>query len=496
MRRLSLLAAVLVPLSTSLAHAGQPIHPNAPWARKPDDARPAAIQAAPRDEHFWEGDMLRTVAQPPDVVGAMAYGPTVGVLYLAMDGVTIEPNCPNGDLANGSLNCSPLVEGETTFPAYGNGSARAALYQELLDFYDPFNIVVTVNRPPDFLPYTMAVVGGSAGLAGQGGGVCGIANVQCDGLKRNHVSLTFPDSCGGVAEIAAQETSHNWGLEHVDDQSDLMFPFNNGGFKTFVDNCNAVDHSTGGATTQCGYIHEVYCPAGGGEQQNSYQELLGVFGPREEDTVAPEIVEISPADGSTFTTSDSIAITAKITEDSNFVGGKWTWLEGLPPDVDEYTRCTNNVCTDDYPLGNDFDPNEVNWDLVNLTEPPAGTYSFKFEVLDAYGHADEATITFTVIEGGPSDTGVVDDGGPDGGGSGGDGTGGDDGASDGGSDAGTADDGTPTTVGVTGGDGPAERGCACGVDPTARSLAPMVGLLVCAGRRRRGGGRKADTARS
>lgn len=495
MPRLPWIAAALVQIVPTLAAAGAPIHPDVPWARTPDDDWPLATPTPTREQHVWEGDMLRTDAPAPDAIPAMAYEPTVGILYLAMEGVTISPDCSNGEIANGALNCSPLVSSETNFPAYGNGSAQAALYQELLDYYDAFNIVVTVNRPPEYLPYTMAVVGGSASQAGLGGGVCGVANVQCDGLKRNHVSLTFPDSCGGVAETAAQETSHNWGLEHVDDPTDLMYPFNNGGFKAFLDACNAVDHSTGSGTTQCGYIHEIYCPSGGGEQQNSYQELLGVFGPREVDTIAPEIVEIHPTDGTTFTTADSINITARITEDSNFIGAKWTWLEGLPDEIDEYTRCTNNVCTADYPLGTDFDPNAVNWDLVNLTDTPPGTYSFKFEVLDAYGNGDAKTITFEVIEGGPSDTGIVDDGGS----GGGDGTGGGDSASGGpddgtGGEAGSAGEGA-TSIGQSGDDGAGDRGCACGVERAAGRLAPLVGLVALARRRRRASVRGPATAR-
>ncbi|MFO0636078.1 MAG: hypothetical protein U0168_24840 [Nannocystaceae bacterium] len=365
---------------------------------------------------------------------AMAYEAAPGILYVEMNGVTLSPSCGNGDAANAALNCSPLVDAQTQFPPYGNGSAQAATFQELQNYYEPFNIVMSTQRPPDWLPYTMAVIGGASN---QGGGVCGVANVACDGLKRNHVSLTFPESCGGVSETAAQETSHNWGLEHTDDQSDLMYPFNNGGFKTYVDACNDISHATGSGTTQCGYIHEVYCPAGGGEQQNSYQELMGVFGPREVDTVAPMITSTVPEDGATISTHDSVLITATVAEDSNFLGAKWTWLEGLPEGVDEYTRCTNNVCTQDYALTPGTDPNEVAWDFANMMGAPPGTYSFQFEVMDAYGNYDSRTITVEVVEdaaeggsgegsGGGSEGGSAEGGSADGTGSdgGADGTGG------------------------------------------------------------------------
>jgi hypothetical protein len=396
----------------------------------------------------------------------------------------LSPNCGSGDTANSALNCSPLVDQDTNFPAYGNGSAQASLFQELANYYEPFNLVMTSDRPPDWLPYTMAVVGGSAALAGLGGGVCGVANVACDGLKRNHVSLNFPESCGGVAETAAQETSHNWGLEHVNDSQDLMYPFNNGGFKEFKNECNAIDHSTGDGVTQCGYIHEIYC---GEEQQNSYAELMGVFGPRVADTVPPEITDIQPADGASFTTDDAIVITARTSEDSTFLAAKWTWIEGLPEDMDEYTVCTNNVCTGDYPLGVGFDPNEVQWDMIQLTQAPVGTYSFQFEVMDGYGQYATETITFEVVQGGDDDTADTGDTDPTADDDDGDGTGvnddGDDDDDDGDDD--DDDESGSDTLPADGDDGSTGRGCNCrspGDLPSA--FAGLLAGLVVIRRRR------------
>lgn len=495
--------AVLLGLCASPALAADPIAPGIPWARQAHErvARDFAGATAPLSaealvgvEGHWEGDMyFGPDGMPADAFTqlgrapehAMAYEPTVGILYLAMGGVSLSSSCGGGDVANAAKNCSPLVTGEVDFPAYGNGSAQASLFQELANYYEPFNLVMTAERPPDWLPYTMAVVGGSAAQAGLGGGVCGVANVACDGLKRNHVSLTFPESCGGVAETAAQETSHNWGLEHVNDTQDLMYPFNNGGFKTFKDECNPIDHSTGGGTTQCGYIHEIYC---GEEQQNSYAELLGVFGPREIDTIAPEIIDIQPADGSSFTTDDDILVTARASEDSTFVGAKWTWMEGLPEDLEEYTVCTNNVCTADYPLGVGFDPNEVEWDMVQLSSAPAGTYSFKFEIMDGYGQYATETITFEVVQAGEddtADTGATDptDGDDDGTGDDGD-TEGDDDDDDGDDDDDDGDSGSDTLP-ADGGDDGSKNGCNCRASADAAPFGAWLLVALVAVRRRR-----------
>lgn len=452
------------------------------------------------DRDGWSHTLLEGLGLPPPL-HAENYEPGVGVLYVAMEGVTLRPNCGNGDSANAALNCSPLVDAETNFPAMANGGGQqAALFQQLQSFYEPFNLVLSTNRPPDFLPYTMAVVGGSSQLAGHNG-ACGVANVACDGLKRNHVSLTFPESCGGSAGTAAQETAHNWGLEHTDNTGDLMYPFNMGGVQSFVNNCMTISHATGDGITQCDYIHEAYCPAGGGEQQNSFGELMGVFGPRQGDTTTPEIVDLQPANGSVFTSSDAFTVTAGVNENSTMVGVKWTWLEGLPPDTESLTKCTNNVCDSDFNPGVSYDVGEISWDFINLAQPPAGTYSFQLEVVDAYGNYTSQITTVQVTDDGSDggddgddgvddgdDDGGVDDGGDDGGvddgGDDGDDDGGDDGSDDG-------DDGADGTGGDGGADGGAVDRGGCRVTPDGEPTVPwsrasaLLGLLLLVGGRRR-----------
>ena len=495
MARLSAIFVGLCVLAPSVADAEEPrlMRDDVPWALHPgDDLDKTPFErlygVAEEDladvDAFWDGNLLYTKDSgarevleqqglPPQ--HAVSYEASPGVLYVAMNGVTLTGPCgAGGETANAAKKCSALVDAETSFPPAGSGGQQAALFNQLADYYEPFDIVLTTSEPPEWMPYTMAVIGGSAGNAGQPGGVCGVANVQCDGLRRNHVSLTFPGSCGGSAETAAQETAHNWGLEHTDNTTDLLYPFNTGGFKTFVDDCMDISHATGDGVTQCDYIHEEYCPGGGGEQQNTYQELLGVFGPRTPDNQAPSIVEMSPPDGSTFTTADSFTVSARIEENSNFVAVRWE-LQGGDTTL---TRCSNNVCDQDFNAGVGFDPNEVDWDFTTLTTPPAGEYTLTFEVLDAYGGYDTQTITVTVTEaegsgsgdptGSGDETGDETDG-PDGG------TGGetDGNASDPGSDSDSTpgggsnggpddDDATDTdSVGGMGDDGGGDEGCAC-----------------------------------
>ena len=58
---------------------------------------------------------------------------------------------------------------------------------------------------------------------------------------------------------------------------------------------------------------------------------------------------MTPADGSTFTTDDSFTVSARIEENSNFVAVRWE-LQGGETTL---TRCSNNVCDQDFNAGLD-----------------------------------------------------------------------------------------------------------------------------------------------
>ncbi len=509
-----LILCSIVALAPVAAEAGLPTA--LPWVERPDDGLRGPIsrqvlgqdlEAADWPEGFWVGDMyigpdsfaeqqLKAMGIP---LPAGAYEPTPGVLFLAMDGLTLRSYCGRGDSANAAANCSALVDNDTNFPAYGSSSEKDSLQQTVEGYFAAFDLVITQNRPPDYLAYTMAVIGGTSANAGQGGGTCGVANVSCDGLKRNHVSLTFPSSCPGTASTVGQETAHNWGLEHTDVESDLLYPYNTGGTKSFRNECMDIVPRPGGKPLVCSYIHEIYCPAGGGTQQNSQTELLGVFGPRTPDSTAPEIMDMQPIDGSEFVPADTIQITARVVENSNFAGVRWTWLNADPSIANEdgtYTRCTNNMCDDEMNLGLDIDFDNLALDFINLNGAPPGMYSFRLEVMDAYGNSDMEEVTFTVVGDGTTPTGTDtsttttttagSDGSSDGGG--GTGTGPGPGTETGGGTSGPEETtGAPTATGPTGG-GTMEdpNGCACQARFGNVPVWAAFGLLPFFARRRRG----------
>ena len=496
---------------------GQPIAPAAPWAVAPEGPRsnlevltgkridPRTLPTIRSGTLMYAGDsmsmdMFKALELPPPLPG-FGQDPTPGILYLAMDGVTLKPTCGGAQVANSALNCSPLVDKETVFPAAGSAQVKAAILQKLQKYYADFNLLIANQRPPDWVPYTMAVIGGTSGNAGQPNGVCGIANVACDGAKRNHVSLSFPGSCGAAAETAAQESAHNFGLEHTDNDNDIMYPYL-AGATTFRAECMPISHATGSGVTQCGYVHKIYCPAGAGEQQDSHGELIGVFGPHVSDTTKPTIASITPEDGAVFTTADTFSINATITDDSNFVAAKWSWIEGLPEDLAEsgYTRCTNQVCDDDYPAWSKVDQS---WQFLTLTKPPAGSYKFKFETMDMAGNYSTQTISVTVEAEGGSDDGTTtattatsddsgssptegssSDGGSDSGATPTEGGGGGSGITGAATDAGSGSGSDSGTAGGGGGDG----GCRVAGTTGTTGPASLLLLLALGARRRRRAG--------
>jgi MYXO-CTERM domain-containing protein len=174
-----------------------------------------------------------------------------------------------------------------------------------------------------------------------------------------------------------------------------------------------------------------------------------------------------------------------VAENTNFIAMKFT-LEGGGETLK--TRCTNNVCDDDFDLMAGFDPNDVPFEFTRLAQAPEGTYTVTYEVMDAYGGYDSRTATYYVTEDGepPMTTDPTD---ASGSGTDSDATasGTTDGETDGVSSAsGPSDDDddddgdTDTDPGLDGGGGP--KGCGCG---TGGGAGGLVMLLVGAVARRR-----------
>jgi uncharacterized protein (TIGR03382 family) len=328
------------------------------------------------------------------------------------------------------------------FESFGDSTmARAAVMEAVKNDWEAYDILI-VDERPEFGDYTMNVTSPTNPF---GGGVLGIAPLDCfDMMTHNNITFAFHSANDGFGPVTAattigQEVAHSFGLEHVDDPTDIMNPVNAGGDPSFKDECLPV--VAGG---MCGAMHEEAC--GDMQQQNSHLELLAIFGTSAPDTVAPVVQITSPANGAEFGVGADFDIQVIATDDRKV--GQLELYNG-----------------DDAILAKDAEP--YTFAVEDIDE---GVYTFKIVATDPAGNESESNIVQVVIGDPPlpADEGGGDD----------DEGGGDDDDDDG--SGGSDDDPGANDEGGGG------EGCGCGAAGTgAPALAMLLGLAAVSRRRRR-----------
>src|SRR5690606_28966469 len=99
----------------------------------------------------------------------------------------------------------------------------------------------------------------------------------------------------------SQELAHSFGLEHVDNPSDIMNPYNTGTDPSFTDDCLPIV-----GEPECGEQHVRSC--GTPTRQSSHFELVDLIGPAGPDENGPGITMVSPEDGEVFEEGESFEI--------------------------------------------------------------------------------------------------------------------------------------------------------------------------------------------
>ncbi len=441
-RPISLLVPALVfVLAPSRAPAGEPLEPldTATGARAIGPAIPPSAAGLAATER-------------PQRLGAK-------ILYLNFDGQQMSWCGGSNDPHN---NCSTIFQG-TVLPFSGDAAKRASIVQVIRKRIADFGITVTDQRPGAG-DYDMEMVGN---WQGQNPEFAGIApNIDCFDSTGGETSFTLEasGSSDGIAEIVLQELAHTWGLEHVNEKQDLLYPTTEGLNKTFQDTCHKIVSDTDLNETNgyCNQVHTQFCNFG---WQNSYQELLYLFGESVPDTIAPTVTILEPADGAVIEGGNLSLVIALEDDQSPAVIATTIVLDGdaLP----EAAQTTGAFAA----------PHQLTFPIQDL---PDGSYVLHVAVTDESDNPADDEVSFTVV-GNPADADDTGSGeGSDGGSGGVDGGSGEDagsGGADGGSDgsAGLGDP-QPTT----------DDGCNCrteGSRPGPTAL--LLGLLALVGRRRR-----------
>ncbi|HEY0134671.1 MAG TPA: MYXO-CTERM sorting domain-containing protein [Nannocystis sp.] len=489
-RLTSLLAPLLVPVTAALLFApeasagseprtlfGKPV--NDPPAMTPEEieARAAGFrELLERQGQVLKGNQVLpksalepTLTQPSDPVEAWDEPVHRATTFLNFFG---GPLTSGGNASKGE---SPCVQGKVDYPGFGGSEQTAlAIIQVFKDAAKPFGLRIVFDEPPPkHLPYSQVMMGGSPQIIGLPNGVLGVAcNLDCGDAWWRDTTFAFTEETNNVGILgttALQEAAHAWGLDHIDGENNIMYPYATPGNKVWADTCTVYNDATGGIG--CQYVHKQFCPEGA---QNDVAELMAYFGPDSPDTVPPTVTMFSPTDGQQYKAGDTVHIEVEVGDD--YEGYGWRLMV---PELDQEQPVYNG---------------QKVWDLP---APPKGVYTIRVEAVDHdrnIGFAEAKIFVDTVpgeenTTGDTPTTGDSDDGSgsdtsePTGGESSGDGgeASSGNGAS---SDADTAQDSDDS--GMETGD---DKGCSC-VTPASSSSSPSswAWLLLFGGlglRRRR-----------
>jgi hypothetical protein len=191
------------------------------------------------------------------------------VIFVNFDGATLVAG--SDDARTNTTSISQLAG---VFQPFGSGPKRAEIFQRIQTDFEPFNVLVVDDRPIAG-DYTMLMIGPSNPF---GGGVLGIAPLDCENQQTpNNITFTFGSENDTnpailLANVGSGRIGPTYGLENTINMNDLSAG-------------SSLSDQDVGWTDQCIQIaqgdvcpHWDECPSG---QQNSYRELLALFGPRE-----------------------------------------------------------------------------------------------------------------------------------------------------------------------------------------------------------------------
>lgn len=447
---------------------GHPVNVPEPLDADEVARRKAAFEQHLRDnELVFVGDRVMPKAQlsggGQPQHGLVADDPHYATIFLNFFGGMLTSGTNASEMQSGCIN------GTVDYPGYSGSEADAlAIIQVFENAMEPYAVRVAYeDYPPQHLPYSMVMMGGTPAVVGQEAGTLGVScSSDCGDVWWRDTTLAFTEQSGNpttLGNTALQEAAHAFGLDHIDGDQHIMYPFATLGNKVWSSDCTPYNDATG--PIGCQFVHEIFCPGGGA--QNDDAELLAYFGPDAPDVQAPEVAITEPAPDTEVAAGSTVSVAAEVTDDH--LGFGWR-LRVVPPEGEE-------IILNAYQL-------ETSWDL-NFAGQPDGAYEIWVEAVDHDGNEGSSMVTVYVGVA-PPIPGTDESGGDgtgDGTGMATTGGGADDGS--GGDDGGTSD----TAPLMDGGGG---ESCECRTgDRGAPGAWLLLPFLAAVGRRRAAGPRRA-----
>jgi hypothetical protein len=250
-------------------------------AASPATLEPDLVTPAPAPAVAAETTLPATAAN--------SASPAPKVIYLVYaDGKTPLPsmnyNACGGQAPKFTCSFAPtLLECEQQIQAY------------LDRWYADFNVIFTLTKPTGGSYYTEVVSSGGGAWCNVDASVAGVAPFLCRDLKGGVAyTLDGGKSAHDTAVIIAQEQAHLLGLEHVSDDSDIMYPY-------ICQNCDGFENKSVAVTGD-------RCDR---QAQNSYQMMLDTLGKWPggtkpsafgciDDKQPPTVEFVSPHDGASM----------------------------------------------------------------------------------------------------------------------------------------------------------------------------------------------------
>lgn len=219
------------------------------------------------------------------------------VVYLNFDGAQLKQGGNNSANNETSLILVPSLQ----YPAQdwsqlgGPEQGKAAVLEELRLLFLGYALDFVLERPAAG-DYTMAMIGGEGKDCDAEDFAVGIAPMDCKDLRKNEVCLIYGDKLNNsvkqLAYVIAHELGHTFGLEHISDETGIMYP--------------ALSSSTAGWGSGS-LTDPTVCQR---TSQDSNQVLLDNLGLGPGDTIPPRIWFMRPGPGAVLPPNFSFEVTA------------------------------------------------------------------------------------------------------------------------------------------------------------------------------------------
>lgn len=338
-----------------------------------------------------------------------------GILYIPTDPVILYPTgmAPCGASINSAIGCGG-VDAETEIAPYANaGDLTGEMSTELADY----DVLVTNTRPPEYISYAMLMASDEPN-AESTSLTCTSAGINCGGRQRNDIAFTRGTTMNCMDPVQLHAALYAFGrvsgLEGVANPEDYMnyLPDYTTPPMGFMDVCsdrvNQIGFDDEGNQVdlplECTSVDHAECPDGmnGEPGQNSHQDLLLYYGPRTEDTEAPVLSNIMPADGTVLMEGDELTVDVDVMDADPVVGVRWVIsspaLEAAGVEGGALSQCTNDVCDGNWEDATPLKATDSDW-AFSLAGLPAGEYTITLEAADYHGNVAEMSTVTVTIEG-------------------------------------------------------------------------------------------------